>query len=109
MGSMPSSGFLCESSSEDPRSGPSRSAGRSQYSSLIAAGAAASRPPGPPAGKKRARCGWPRLVLVPSEAFGRLQDEEAVQSRRRIIFVSDVEALERVAGRLLEEERKSLS
>jgi hypothetical protein len=49
------------------------------------------------------------LVLVPSEAFGRLQDEEAVQSRRRIIFVSDVEALERVAGRLLEEERKSLS
>ena len=38
-----------------------------------------------------------------TRAFGRLQDEGAVQLRRRIIYVSDVEALERVAGRLLEE------
>jgi CRP-like cAMP-binding protein len=38
-----------------------------------------------------------------TRAFGRLQDDGAVQIRRRIIYVSDVEALERVAGRLLEE------
>jgi CRP/FNR family cyclic AMP-dependent transcriptional regulator len=38
-----------------------------------------------------------------TRAFGRLQDEGAVQIRRRIIYVEDVEALERVAGRLLEE------
>ena len=44
-----------------------------------------------------------------TRAFGRLQDEGAVQLRRRIIYVSDVEALERAAGRLLEEEEESLS
>ena len=38
-----------------------------------------------------------------TRAFGRLQDEGAVQLRRRLIYVEDVEALERVAGRLLEE------
>jgi CRP-like cAMP-binding protein len=38
-----------------------------------------------------------------TRAFGRLQDEGALQLRRRIIYVEDVEALERVAGRLLEE------
>jgi CRP/FNR family transcriptional regulator, cyclic AMP receptor protein len=38
-----------------------------------------------------------------TRAFGRLQDEGALQLRRRIIYVDDVEALERVAGRLLEE------
>jgi CRP-like cAMP-binding protein len=38
-----------------------------------------------------------------TRAFGRLQDEGALQLRRRLIYVSDVEALERVAGRLLEE------
>jgi CRP-like cAMP-binding protein len=38
-----------------------------------------------------------------TRAFGRLQDEGALQLRRRIIYVSDVEVLERVAGRLLEE------
>jgi CRP-like cAMP-binding protein len=38
-----------------------------------------------------------------TRAFGRLQDEGALQLRRRIIYVSDVQALERVAGRLLEE------
>ena len=37
-----------------------------------------------------------------TRAFGRLQDEGAVQIRRRIIYVNDVQALERVAGRLLE-------
>jgi CRP-like cAMP-binding protein len=42
-----------------------------------------------------------------TRAFGRLQDEGAVQVRRRIIYVEDVEALERVAGRLLEEESLS--
>jgi hypothetical protein len=36
-----------------------------------------------------------------------LQDEGALQLRRRIIYVEDVEALERVAGRLLEEEGES--
>jgi CRP/FNR family transcriptional regulator, cyclic AMP receptor protein len=44
-----------------------------------------------------------------TRAFGRLQDEGAVQLRRRIIYVEDVEALERVAGRLLKEEGESLS
>jgi CRP/FNR family transcriptional regulator len=38
-----------------------------------------------------------------TRAFGRLQDEGALQLRRRIIYVEDVQALERVAGRLLEE------
>ncbi len=38
-----------------------------------------------------------------TRAFGRLQDEGAVEVRRRLIYVEDVEALERVAGRLLEE------
>jgi CRP/FNR family cyclic AMP-dependent transcriptional regulator len=38
-----------------------------------------------------------------TRAFGRLQDEGALQIRRRIIYVDDVEALERAAGRLLEE------
>jgi CRP/FNR family transcriptional regulator len=38
-----------------------------------------------------------------TRAFGMLQDEGAVQIRRRTIYVNDVEALERVAGRLLEE------
>jgi len=42
-------------------------------------------------------------------AFGRLQDEGALQIRRRIIYVEDVEALERAAGRLLEEEGERLS
>lgn len=44
-----------------------------------------------------------------TRAFGRLQDEGAVQIRRRIIYVNDVEALERAAGRLLEEEGEDLS
>jgi CRP/FNR family cyclic AMP-dependent transcriptional regulator len=44
-----------------------------------------------------------------TRAFGRLQDEGALQIRRRLIYVDDVEALERVAGRPLEEERPSLS
>ncbi len=39
-----------------------------------------------------------------TRAFGRLQDEGAVQIRRRIIHVEDVGALEKAAGRLLEEE-----
>jgi CRP/FNR family transcriptional regulator len=43
-----------------------------------------------------------------TRAFGRLQDEGALQLRRRFIYVEDVEALERAAGRLLEEE-ESLS
>src|SRR5215218_2947579 len=38
-----------------------------------------------------------------TRACGRLQDEGALQIRRRIIYVEDVEALERAAGRLLEE------
>ena len=37
-----------------------------------------------------------------TRAFGRLQDEGAVQIRRRIIHVGDVDALQRAAGRLLE-------
>jgi len=44
-----------------------------------------------------------------TRAFGRLQDEGAVQVRRRLIYVEDVEALERAAGRLLEEGGQSLS
>src|ERR687893_183490 len=44
-----------------------------------------------------------------TRAFGRLQDEGALQIRRRLIYVEDVEALERAAGRLLEEEGESLS
>ena len=44
-----------------------------------------------------------------TRAFGRLQDEGAVQIRRRLIYVDDVEGLERAAGRLLEEEGESLS
>jgi CRP-like cAMP-binding protein len=44
-----------------------------------------------------------------TRAFGRLQDEGAVQIRRRLIYVDDVEALERAAGRRLEEEGESLS
>ena len=39
-----------------------------------------------------------------TRAFGRLQDEGAVQIRRRIIYVEDVEALERAAGRLFQRE-----
>ena len=39
-----------------------------------------------------------------TRAFGRLQDEGAVQVRRRLIYVEDVQVLERAAGRLLEEE-----
>src|SRR5215216_2806920 len=38
-----------------------------------------------------------------TRAFGRFQDEGALQIRRRLIYVNDVEALERVAGRLLED------
>jgi CRP/FNR family transcriptional regulator, cyclic AMP receptor protein len=38
-----------------------------------------------------------------TRAFGRLQDEGALQIRRRLIYVDDVEALQRAAGRLLEE------
>jgi CRP/FNR family cyclic AMP-dependent transcriptional regulator len=38
-----------------------------------------------------------------TRAFGRLQDEGALQIRRRLIYVDDLEALERAAGRLLEE------
>ena len=44
-----------------------------------------------------------------TRAFGRLQDEGMVQIRRRIIYVNDVEALERAAGRLLEEQGESPS
>jgi CRP-like cAMP-binding protein len=44
-----------------------------------------------------------------TRAFGRLQDEGALKIRRRLIYVDDVEALESVAGRLLEEEREGLS
>jgi CRP/FNR family cyclic AMP-dependent transcriptional regulator len=39
-----------------------------------------------------------------TRAFGRLQDEGALQIRRRLIYVDDVQALERAAGRLLLEE-----
>jgi CRP/FNR family cyclic AMP-dependent transcriptional regulator len=44
-----------------------------------------------------------------TRAFGRLQDEGALQIRRRLIYVEDVEALQRAAGRLLEEEGESVS
>jgi CRP-like cAMP-binding protein len=44
-----------------------------------------------------------------TRAFGHLQDEGALQMRRRFIYVQDVEALERAAGRLLEEEGESPS
>lgn len=44
-----------------------------------------------------------------TRAFGRLQDEGAVQIRRRIIHVEDVGALENAAGRLLEEEEGRFS
>jgi CRP/FNR family transcriptional regulator, cyclic AMP receptor protein len=37
-----------------------------------------------------------------TRAFGRLQDEGAVQLRRRLIYVNDLGALESAAGRLLE-------
>jgi len=38
-----------------------------------------------------------------TRAFGRLQEEGALQLRQRLIYVDDVEALQRAAGRLLEE------
>ena len=38
-----------------------------------------------------------------TRAFGKLQDEGALQIRRRLIYVDDLEALQRAAGRLLEE------
>jgi CRP-like cAMP-binding protein len=44
-----------------------------------------------------------------TRAFGRLQDEGAVQIRRRLIYVDDVGALQRAAGRLLEAEGEGLS
>jgi hypothetical protein len=44
-----------------------------------------------------------------TRAFGRLQDEGTLQIRRRLIYVDDVEALQRAAGRLLEEEGDGLS
>jgi CRP/FNR family transcriptional regulator len=48
-----------------------------------------------------------------TRAFGHLQDEGALQIRRRLIYVEDVQALERAAGRaagqLLEEESRSSS
>jgi len=44
-----------------------------------------------------------------TRAFGRLQDEGALEIRRRLIYVDDLEALQRAAGRLLEEEEESLS
>ena len=42
-----------------------------------------------------------------TRAFGHLQDEGALQIRRRLIYVEDVEALESAAGRPLEEENLS--
>src|ERR671921_1720904 len=44
-----------------------------------------------------------------TRAFGRLQDEGALQIRRRLIYVEDLGALQRTAGRLLEEEGEILS
>jgi len=44
-----------------------------------------------------------------TRAFGRLQDGGALQIRRRLIYVDDVQALEQAAGRLLEEEAESIS
>ena len=38
-----------------------------------------------------------------TRAFGRLQDNGALQIRRRLIYVDDLEALQRAAGRPLEE------
>jgi CRP/FNR family cyclic AMP-dependent transcriptional regulator len=38
-----------------------------------------------------------------TRAFGHLQDEGAIQIRRRLIYVENVEVLQRAAGRLLEE------
>jgi CRP-like cAMP-binding protein len=38
-----------------------------------------------------------------TRAFGRLQDEGALQIRRRLIYVDDVQALQSAAGRLLED------
>ena len=43
-----------------------------------------------------------------TRAFGRLQDDGVLQIRRRLIYVDDLEALQRTAGRLLEEEEESL-
>src|SRR5918995_1337210 len=40
-----------------------------------------------------------------TRAFGRLQDEGALQIRRRLIYVEDVQALESAAGRLLKNSR----
>jgi len=45
---------------------------------------------------------WANREAV-TRAFGRLQDEGALQLRRRLFYVDDLEALQRVAGRLLEE------
>jgi len=42
-----------------------------------------------------------------TRAFGRFQDEGALQIRRRLIYVEDVGALESAAGRRLEEEVES--
>ena len=39
-----------------------------------------------------------------TRAFGRLQEEGAVQLKRRLIYVDDIEALERAAGRVLHDE-----
>jgi CRP/FNR family transcriptional regulator, cyclic AMP receptor protein len=44
-----------------------------------------------------------------TRAFGRLQDEGVLQIRRRPIYVEDLGALQRTAGRLLEEEGENLS
>jgi CRP/FNR family cyclic AMP-dependent transcriptional regulator len=35
-----------------------------------------------------------------TRAFGRLQDEEVIELRRRLIYVKDIEALRRAAGGL---------
>jgi len=43
-----------------------------------------------------------------TRAFGRLQDDGVLQIRRRLIYVDDLDALQRTAGRLLEEEEESL-
>jgi hypothetical protein len=42
-----------------------------------------------------------------TRAFGRLQDEGAIQIRRRLIYFEDVEALESAVGRHLEGEGES--
>jgi CRP/FNR family transcriptional regulator, cyclic AMP receptor protein len=42
-----------------------------------------------------------------TRAFGHLQDDGAIQIRRRLIYVEDVQALESAAGRHLEEEGES--